>query len=108
MRWATWWDRGNYFCQDARKSIDFMGEIKKSWIAHKVLAAGAIHPIKAFDYSFKNGADIIPAGMFGFQVREDAIIARQAIARNQVSQMPWLASRSRNEVNAHQQENTRE
>jgi len=35
--------------------------------------------------------DFILAGMFDFQVIEDAIMARQSIARNQVRQRPWLA-----------------
>lgn len=91
VRDITDWDGDNYFCRDAKKTIDFMGKIKKPWMAYKVLAAGAIHPIQAFDYAFKNGADFILAGMFDFQVIEDAIIARQAIARNQVRQRPWLA-----------------
>jgi len=91
VRDITDWDGDNYFCRDAKKTIDFMGKIKKPWMAYKVLAAGAIHPIQAFDYASKNGADFILVGMFDFQVIEDAIIARQAIARNQVRQRPWLA-----------------
>lgn len=91
VRDITDWDGDNYFCRDAKKTINFMGKIKKPWMAYKVLAAGAIHPIQAFDYAFKNGADFILAGMFDFQVIEDAIIARQAIERNQVRQRPWLA-----------------
>jgi hypothetical protein len=85
------WSEDNYFCRDPQATVDYMAKIRKPWIAYKVMAAGAIHPIEAFDYAFKNGADFILAGMFDFQVVEDAIIARQAIKRNQVRQRTWLA-----------------
>ena len=93
------WDGDNYFCRDAKKTIDFMGKIKKPWMAYKVLAAGAIHPGEALDYWFKNGADFILVGMFDFQITEDAIIARQAIARIKTDKgRGWRKTRTGNVV----------
>ena len=57
-----------------------MKTVKKVWIAFKVLAAGAIHPREGFKFAFENGADFANVGMFDFQVREDAILARDIIA----------------------------
>jgi len=56
-----------------------------------VLAAGAIHPSEGFKYAFDNGADFICVGMFDFQVRENAIIARDAIAGAATRPRPWRA-----------------
>jgi NAD(P)H-dependent flavin oxidoreductase YrpB (nitropropane dioxygenase family) len=64
--------------------------VQKPWIAFKVMAAGAIQPKEAFQYSFDNGADFVLAGMFDFQVAEDAQIARDAIAKAKRSR-PWRA-----------------
>jgi len=81
----------NMFCHDAEGTIAFMQNVKVPWIAFKVLAAGAIHPKEGFQYAFDNGADFICVGMFDFQVQEDAIIARKAIADAKSRQRPWLA-----------------
>jgi len=81
----------NMFCHDAEGTIAFMQNVKVPWIAFKVLAAGAIHPREGFQYAFDNGADFICVGMFDFQVQEDAIIARKAIADAKSRQRPWLA-----------------
>jgi len=76
----------------SQDSIEFMKNVKKSWIAFKVLAAGAIHPLSGFRYAFQNGADFISVGMFDFQIREDTIIARDII--NEIQQKgrprPWI------------------
>ena len=39
------------------------------------MAAGAIHPQMAFTHAYRHGADFIVAGMFDFQVEQDAKIA---------------------------------
>ena len=70
----------NYWCTDPKGTIEFMQTVKKPWIAYKVMAAGAIHPRKAFPYVYQSGADFILAGMFDFQVAQDARIARKALA----------------------------
>ncbi|MBN1508958.1 MAG: twin-arginine translocation signal domain-containing protein [Sedimentisphaerales bacterium] len=84
-------EHDNVWCLTPDKTIDFMKTVKKPWIAYKVMAAGAIHPRDAFRYAFENGADFICAGMFDFQVREDAIIARNILSGNPTRQRPWCA-----------------
>jgi hypothetical protein len=81
------------WCSDAKETIEFMAKLKKPWIAYKVLAAGAIHPRDAFQWSFENGADFICVGMFDFQVVEDTDIAAnalKAVARMNRAR-PWMA-----------------
>jgi hypothetical protein len=75
------------------KTIERMAGKKQPWIAFKTLAAGAIHPKSAFEFCFKNGADFLAVGMFDFQVVEDAIIARQTLAMDEVRnrKRPWCA-----------------
>ena len=70
-----------------------MNNVRKPWIAFKVLAAGAIHPQKGFRFAFENGADFANVGMFDFQVREDAILARDIIAEieRKGRARPWTA-----------------
>jgi len=79
----------NMWCTQADKTIEFMKTVKKPWIAYKVLAAGAIHPREGFKYAFENGADFACVGMLDFQVIENAIIAKKAIANAQNRPRPW-------------------
>ena len=81
----------NVWSANPEKTVEFMKKVDKPWIAYKVLAAGAIHPRDGFKYAFENGADFICAGMFDFQVREDAIIARDILSGNINRQRPWRA-----------------
>ncbi len=81
-------DHDNIWCIRPDETIAFMKNLEVPWIAFKVLAAGAIHPKSGFAYAFENGADFICVGMYDFQVTEDAIIARDAVARAQ-RQRPW-------------------
>jgi hypothetical protein len=81
--------KDNVWSADPEKTVEFMKKVEKPWIAYKVLAAGAIHPRDGFKYAFENGADFICAGMFDFQVREDAIIARDILSGNINMRRPW-------------------
>jgi NAD(P)H-dependent flavin oxidoreductase YrpB (nitropropane dioxygenase family) len=77
------------FDYDPEETIRFMGTLPEPWIAFKVLAAGAITPEVGLNYAYANGADFICLGMYDFQVVEDANMALDAFAKNQVRQRPW-------------------
>lgn len=80
----------NYFCREPEKVIEFMKTVKKPWMAFKVMAAGAIKPRPAFQHAFDSGADFVLAGIFDFQIAEDAIITREVLAKLNRAR-PWLA-----------------
>ncbi len=82
-------DHDNIWDVCPEKTIEFMKDVEKPWIAYKVMAAGAIRPEDGFKYAFENGADFIVAGMFDFQIREDCMIAR-SLLRNEMDRVrPW-------------------
>ena len=68
-----------------------MAGVQKPWIAFKVMAAGAIPPEKGFRFAYQGGADFICAGMFDFQLKEDAKLAKQILAENLARTRPWMA-----------------
>ena len=65
----------NMYCFNPEETIAYMETLPQPWIAFKIMAAGAIHPEQAFGYAFKNGADFICAGMYDFQMVDDANLA---------------------------------
>jgi uncharacterized membrane protein YphA (DoxX/SURF4 family) len=81
----------NMFDLFPEKTIEFMGNYKKPWIAFKVLAGGAIRPEDGFKYAFENGADFICVGMFDFQIIQDVNIALKVLADLKRGPRPWYS-----------------
>lgn len=81
----------NYWCMDPKETIAYMSELKRPWIAYKVLAAGAITPRAGFQHAFDNGADFIAVGMFDFQIAEDVAVVNEVLKKCQNREREWLA-----------------
>ncbi len=77
-----------YWCLNPQEVVDFMQGVEKPWIAFKVMAAGAIPPANAFAYAFTSGADHVLAGMFDFEIEQDANIAKNVLAQTR-RKRPW-------------------
>lgn len=80
-----------YWCSNPEETAEYMSTVAKPWIAFKVMAAGAIPPRDAFRFAFRNGADFVLAGMFDFEIGEDAQIARETLATLKDRSRPWRA-----------------
>ena len=80
----------NYWCMDPKETVAYMSELRRPWIAYKVLAAGAIQPRAGFKYAFENGADFAAVGMFDFQVAEDAAILSEVVGAAQNREREWF------------------
>ena len=62
-------------------------------VAFNILAAGVIHPREGFKYTFENGADFVCAGLFGFQIRENVMIAKDILSKVKTFLWPDLMER---------------
>ena len=74
-----------------KATAEFFAKVKKPFVAYKVLAAGAIHPRDGFKYAFEKGADFICVGMYDFQLREGANIAKGVLAGKLDRTRAWMA-----------------
>ncbi|HYG34763.1 MAG TPA: hypothetical protein VEC99_08270, partial [Clostridia bacterium] len=81
----------NYWCMDPKETIAYMSEVKRPWIAYKVLAAGAIRPQAGLQYAFENGADFAAVGMFDFQIAENVAVTSKVITATQNREREWFA-----------------
>ena len=79
----------DYHSADPRKAIEFMKTVQTPWIAYKVLGAGVTIPRRGFKYAFRSGADFITVGMYDFQIKEDADIAKEILSENLRRTRPW-------------------
>jgi hypothetical protein len=78
-----------YWCGKPQETVEFMKNVRKPWIAFKVMAAGAIPPKDAFRYSYQSGADFIVAGMFDFEISEDVGIVKEILSSQPRRTRPW-------------------
>jgi hypothetical protein len=81
----------NYWDLDPERTIRFMQQVEKPWIAFKTLAAGAIRPESGFRYAFENGADFICVGMFDFQVQENVALVKDLLQQTRNRERAWMA-----------------
>jgi hypothetical protein len=81
----------NYWDMHPEKTIAFMQEVRKPWIAFKVLAAGALKPEFGFRFAFENGADFICVGMFDFQVAQNVALVRSLLPQMENRERSWEA-----------------
>ena len=80
----------NYWCLDPKETIAYMSELRRPWIAYKVLAAGAIQPQSGLQHAFQNGADFAAVGMFDFQIGENVALTNQVVAAAQSREREWF------------------
>ena len=73
------------------RTIEFMKNVDKPWIAFKVLAAGAIQPKDGFRYAFANGADFICVGMFDFQVIDNVNTTNMILGDIKKREREWFS-----------------
>jgi hypothetical protein len=81
----------NYWEMDPDRTVAYMRQVKKPWIAFKVLAAGAIRPESGFRFAYESGADFVCVGMFDFQVSYNIKVARDLLPVFAKRDRPWMA-----------------
>ena len=78
------------WCSDPAETVELMQTVKKPWIGFKVMAAGAIPPLNAFRYAFSSGVDFLLAGMFDYEIAEDARIVKWVLGDLPPRPRPWF------------------
>jgi uncharacterized membrane protein YphA (DoxX/SURF4 family) len=73
------------------KTREFMKDVRKPWIAYKVLAGGAILPQDGFRFAFENGADFVCVGMFDFQVVDNVNTANVILGDLKKREREWFS-----------------
>jgi hypothetical protein len=81
----------NYWDMEPERTVAFMQEVEKPWIAFKILAAGAIRPESGFRYAFESGADFVCVGMFDFQVEQNVNLTKSILPQTQNRERAWMA-----------------
>jgi len=74
----------SHWCEDPDKVIEVFSKVEKPWIAFKVMAAGAIPPRDALNFTFTHGADFVVFGMFDFEIDENTRIMNEVLAQDSV------------------------
>lgn len=72
------------WCDHPEKHIEVFSKVEKPWIAYKVMAAGAIPPKDALEYSFTSGADFVLFGMFDYEIDEDTRLLNEVLELDSV------------------------
>jgi hypothetical protein len=80
---------GPYSTDQTRDIAAFMKDIKKPWIAFKVLGAGRVPPKEGFDLAFKSGADFLNVGMYDFQVKQNIDLVGDIVKRYEQRARAW-------------------
>ncbi len=78
-----------YWCANPEQTIEVMKAVERPWIAFKIMAAGAIPPVDAFQYAFENGADHALVGMFDFEIQDNANLIREVLPKVQQRTRAW-------------------
>ena len=81
----------NMWCRDADEVVEYMRNVKKPWIAYKVLAAGAIPPQNGIKYAFESGSDFIALGMYDFQIAENVKLTTSILGDIDQRRREWYA-----------------
>ncbi|MFH1069291.1 MAG: hypothetical protein V1794_06675, partial [Candidatus Glassbacteria bacterium] len=81
----------DYNSEPVEQIAAYFKSVKKPWIAFKVLGAGLLQPKVGFLRAFSLGADFINVGMFDWQVRDDAQIAKDILTRKLERERAWFS-----------------
>jgi hypothetical protein len=79
----------NYATDNPLDTTAFMKNVKKPWIAFKVLGAGRVLPKDGFELAFSSGADFINVGMYDFQVQQNIATAQEIVKRHEKRARAW-------------------